>query len=286
VFTTNASKKIKLSLKEFHKNDRQTIVNKILKKMPNKKQFYNHLKETYYTSMKTKTTLLLFTITLAFMSCNTKKPLEWDNDVANLTNKNLKGWLQKAPFNNEWIIDNNNDDSYVFTNLEQVFPFMGKFNGFKKDTSKEHANVYEEEIVVFKDTLWGESFMYGMLLYQPTELFLKDYYRERGNIIFSGVNASNEVYTARLSETFLYEKNNKYKAFVYWVKCGYKTYLFGFYQQNQLIFEFGFPCKKDNQLEGLEKLKQINIALGLDIKQWENATINDLQINRYPKSFN
>ncbi|MDO6675021.1 hypothetical protein MK851_12425 [Tenacibaculum sp. 1B UA] len=234
--------------------------------------------------MNTKTIILLFTIILAFMSCNTKKPLDWDNDVVNLTNKNLKGWLQKAPFNNEWVIDNN-DNSYVFTNLEQVFPFMGKFNDFKKDTSKEHANVYEEETVVFKDTLWGESFMYGMLLYQPTELFLKDYYSERGNIIFSGVNASNEVYTANLSETFLYEKNTKYKAAVYWVSCGYKTYLFGFYQQGKLVFEFGFPCKKDNQLEGLEKLKQINTALGLDIKQWENATINDLQINRHPKSF-
>ncbi|MDO6675020.1 hypothetical protein Q4517_05610 [Tenacibaculum sp. 1_MG-2023] len=34
VFITKVSKKIKLSLKEFHKNDRQTIVNEIFKKIP------------------------------------------------------------------------------------------------------------------------------------------------------------------------------------------------------------------------------------------------------------
>ena len=63
-------------------------------------------------------------------------------------------------------------------------------------------------------------------------------------------------------------------------------YLFGFYQQGQLVFETGFPCPKENQMEGLEKLKQINTALGLNIKAWENATINDLQVNPNAKSFN
>ncbi|SHI86455.1 hypothetical protein [Pseudozobellia thermophila] len=234
--------------------------------------------------MKIKTFFFFFVTTLSFISCNTKKPLEWDDDVAQLTNKNLKAWLRKAPFDNEWIIDNDGD-AYVFTNLDQVFPFMGKFKGFEK-TNKENPPVYDEQSVIFKDSVWGESFMYGMLLYQPQELFLKDYYRESGNVIFSGADALNETYRASLYETYLYEENDQYKAVVYWVNSNHTMYLFGFYQQGQLVFETGFPCPKENQMEGLEKLKQINTALGLNIKAWENATINDLQVNPNAKSFN
>lgn len=232
--------------------------------------------------MKTNNYILLF-MAFIMVSCNSKKPLEWNDDIAKLTNKDLKGWLRKAPFKNEWNIEKN-DDEIVFTNLDQVFPFMGKFKKFDK-TPKDTKPVYQEENIVFQDDEWGDSFMYGMLLYQPEELFLKETYRESGNVIFSGTNAIHESYTASLSETYLYEKNENYKAVVYWVRCNYKSYLFGYYQQGQLVVEFGFPCNRNNQKEGLQKLKEINHALGLNIDMWEKATTENLQINPRPFSF-
>ena len=224
---------------------------------------------------------------LALTSCKEERKFEWTKDLEQIVEPNLKDWLKKSPFTGLWNEQKNDGDKIVFDNRDQVFPFMANFknenNNFQY--SPERDKFYQQEALLFKDNKFGESFVYGALLFEPEELFISKSYSEMGSVVFSGQNAINERYYAELAETMISNKNNNYKTAIYWVRSNSKTFLFGFYQKGKLIFQFGFPCSEEEKDKGLNKIKEINQKLNLNIKEWNNATQEDLTINKNPKSF-
>jgi len=221
------------------------------------------------------------------LGCQNQRKFEWSKELEQMTNKNITAWIEKSPFNGNWNT-NKTSDKITIDNRAQVFPFMGKFkneaNNFRNFSGID-SDIYQKETIIFKDSNFGESFVYASLIYKMEELFLDDFYSENGNPFFSGQNAINQNYSAKLSETMLYNKNDKYKAVVYWVNSNNKTYLFGFSQKEKLLLQFGFPSDLKNKQKGLKKIKEINLALNLNIKEWSQATEEKLEINNNPKSF-
>lgn len=234
-----------------------------------------------------RNTLCILFIILAF-ACEEKRAFVWTEDIAQITDKNLAGWIEKSPFDGKWNKNKTDKNVMVFDNRNQVFPFMGKFtnelDNFKNETYG-NGDIYQEEVLLYKDSIFGESFVYGALIFEPQELFLRNYYSERGDILFSGQNGYNETYTASLSETLLFDNNETYKAAVYRVNSNYKSYLFGFYQRGRLLYQFGFLCTDAQTQKGLYKIKEINTTLNLNIAQWSQATVESLQININPQGF-
>lgn len=225
--------------------------------------------------------IILFTL----FSCTKEREFKWNENIKLITEGNLKTWIRKAPFENEWDPHKGKgNNEYVITNEAEVFPYMGKFKNINDNfTSKD---LYQKEFVIYKDSKWGDLFVYAALQYDNQELYLDNNYSEPLNPFTSGgMNAINQYSTAQLNETHLVAKNQEYKANVYLVYASGVDFLFGFYQQGQLLFEVGFPCKYENRKEGLKKLQQINEALNLNIKEWDSKNIADLEINNNPISF-
>ena len=231
---------------------------------------------------------ILFVLLLLFYSCKKERPFEYSEELNRITGENLKIWLEKSPFNGMWNYSGEDKNAIVITNIEQVFPFLGKFKNENDDfdqNSYPDNDIYQKETIVFKDSSFGESFVYAALIYEPEELFLSDFYSEMGNVVLSGADAIYDSHNARLSETMICENKSDYKAAIYWVSSNYKTYLFGFYQNKNLVFQFGFPCEANQKLKAVQKIKQINHSLGLNIKEWAEITENKLETNQTPKSF-
>lgn len=245
---------------------------------------------------RTILTNIPFTISILFIlmiptSCNQKsrvtKSFVWDEEVKELTGGNLHAWLQKAPFDNEF--GKSNGEVFYLTNAEQVFPFMGRYYSaieeLKKDLSYSADTVIFQNVEkLFRDSIWGDLFLHATLLYDDQEVFLSDRYWEMGSPFFGGVDAVTEMHEASLSETSVFAKHPKYKTGIYWAWANYQHYLLGFYQRGQLVFETVVPLKNDT-LASLNKLKEINKSLGLNISEWENAEIADLQQVEQPKTF-
>ncbi len=230
---------------------------------------------------------LYLILLLLLCACKKERVFEYPKDLKKITNGNLKSWLEKAPFEGLWDYSGDSN-TMIITNFDQVFPFAGKFkneNNNFKGRNYQNGDIYQKELVIFKDPSFGESFVYAALTYKPEELFLRDFYSEMGNVIMSGANAIHDSYTASLSETKVFEKNKKYKTVLYWVSSNNKTYLFGFYQKKNLLFQFGFPANINAKTKVLQKLKQLNNSLGLNIKEWTHLTEEQLEITQEPKSF-
>lgn len=219
-----------------------------------------------------KTISLLFIIVL-ITACSDKKPLQWEEDVAKLTGKNLSLWLRNAPFDNQFQTQSSKNQ-LVITNFEQVFPFMGNFKNF--NLAREEEKVYQQTELVYEDSHWGNSFVYGLLMYEPINLELDHFYSVSGNPVFSGTDSINERYTASLYKTQLQENNDSYNAAVYLVNSGYREFLFGFYQRGQLVVEFGFQINDKDPEEVIKHLKKINSALKLNVPKWASASEDQL----------
>src|SRR5690606_30125696 len=72
---------------------------------------------------------------------------------------------------------------------------------------------------------------------------------------------------------------------LYWARIDFQDYLLGFYQQKQLIFQTAIPLIGTDTLSTLNKLKEVNQSLGLNIVEWENANIAQLLVSSDPKTF-
>lgn len=232
--------------------------------------------------------IVIFFLLLLGCQSESAREFEWSEELTKTTGKHLNIWLEKSPFDGKWNESETNKNTIVIDNIAQVFPFLGKFknenDNFKNSLGRD-SDIYQKKVTVFKDSQFGESFVYAALVYEDQALFLKDYYSEMGNVAFSGKDAIYESYTASLSETMVFGENEKYKTAIYWVNSNYKTYLFGFYQKGKLIFQFGFPCNANEKLKCLEKVKEINSALNLNIKEWAEITEAQLAVNKNPQSF-
>lgn len=230
--------------------------------------------------------LLVFMV-LTSCSSNNKKDFVWDEDVAAFTGKNLGNWLRQAPFGNE--LKQHEDDKVVFTNARQVFPFMGRYYSDTEELREGYTEndtvIFRQEEVLYKDPEWGDLFLHATLLYDGREVFLNNSYSQTGNVIFGGMDAAMDTHTASLYETSVFNKNDRYKTGIYWANTGLNRYLLGFYQQGQLVFETVVPLVKSDTLATLNKLKEINKKINLNVPQWENASVQQLRIADLPKSF-
>ncbi|MEM7549694.1 MAG: hypothetical protein AAF363_08470 [Bacteroidota bacterium] len=231
---------------------------------------------------------LFIILILLLIGCKNERAFEWSEELEQMTGKDLKEWVEKSPFSGQLNETEDDKNKIVIDNRNQVFPLLGKFineNDNFRDYIGRNGDLYQKEVLLYEDLQFGTSFVYTALMYGPEELFLKDYYSEMGSVAFSGQNAINEHYSAKLSETNLFEKNDKYKTAIYWVNTNNKTYLSGFYQEGKLVFQFGFPCSTDEKLKGIEKIKEISRALNLNVKEWNEATKEKLKLNDNPQSF-
>lgn len=230
--------------------------------------------------------LILFL--LIFLSCKNERDFEWSEDLKQTVGSDLKDWIKKSPFDGKWNYKESKTGRITVDNRNLVFPFMGKFKNSNDNFKGYHnseGHIYQKEVILFKDSEFGESFVYSALLYEAEELYLQASYSEMGNFIISGLNDLNVKHNAKLLETEIINNNSEYKTAIYWVKTDYKKYLFGFYQKGKLVFQFGFPCDEDNKSQGLERIKQINQNLNLNIEEWSNATIKELEMKHSSKSF-
>ncbi|UII26842.1 hypothetical protein LVD15_26715 [Fulvivirga maritima] len=236
--------------------------------------------------MKVRLMVILLAMLAGMQGCDSKKKkFEWTDDIAAITDKNIRQWLRKAPFDEEWDPHANSGDNLVTTNEKQVFPFLGGIyneEGRLRSTG-DGREVFTDETVIFKDPEFGESFVHAALLYDPEEVFMSSFYSETGNVLMSGADAIHESYRADLTETSVYANENRYKTAIYWVYSGYQSYLMGFYQQGKLVFQVAFPC--NNHGKGLAKLKEVSEKLGLKIKEWEAAGEDDLEKTEDKQSF-
>lgn len=225
-------------------------------------------------------------------SCNNKsrvrKQFVEDEDVKELTGENLHSWLGKAPFDNE--LKKAEEGKLIVTNAKQVFPFMGRYYNAIEELRRDHSMeedtvIYTEHDILFQDSIWGDLFLSATLLYDHQEVFLDDSYIETGNPFFGGTDAVMDTHHAYLYETAVFARNQQYKTGIYWVSANYQDYLLGFYQQGQLVFETAVPVFRGDTLATLDKLREINHALGMDIAEWDNAQVADLQRVEEPESF-
>lgn len=226
---------------------------------------------------KTSTSTLLasFFLIPLFLLVGCGGNFNWDKDVANITGKNLEKWLRKAPFTNEL------SQKDKITNITSLFPFLGQYYQGQGRIVPLHSShldtvVYKQETVIYQDPAWGELFLHAMLLHKKDEVFLNNFYSESGNPFFEE-NAMEIFHVANLYETKVASKNDRYKTAIYWAGTGNKSYLLGFYQQGQLVMEATIPLIDSDTTRVLNKLKEVNKELNLNIPEWEQANPADLR---------
>ncbi len=230
-------------------------------------------------------TLKILTLVFGFSfltSCDflssSKKDFQWNDEVATLTGKDLKSWLRKAPFSNEL---KGKDNEVMFSNAEQVFPFLGKYYNSverqkKNYSDPEAGHIYQTETILFQDPHWGDLFVNAALMYNNDELYLSDSNIETGDPMFEGKDAVFNTYHGGLMETAVHSKAQDTKNGLYWGSNSTKVYLLAFYQKNNLAFEVAVPLIGQDTLATLNKLKEVNTALGLNVPEWANAQLKDL----------
>lgn len=230
-------------------------------------------------------TLKILTLVFGFSfltSCDSfsssGKDFQWNDEIATLTGKDLKSWLRKAPFSNEL---KGKDNEVMFSNAEQVFPFLGKYyNSVERQTKNysdpEAGHFYQTETILFQDPHWGDLFVNAALMYNNDELYLSDSNIETGDPMFEGKDAVFNTYHGGLMETAVHSKAQDTKNGLYWGSNSTKVYLLAFYQKNNLAFEVAVPLIGQDTLATLNKLKEVNTALGLNVPEWANAQLKDL----------
>ncbi|MEC3879364.1 hypothetical protein [Parapedobacter sp. 10938] len=105
-----------------------------------------------------RTIVMLFACTL-LISCDRQtritKDFVWDEDVKARTGRSLHAWLKKAPFDNEFGKGDGNN--MVFTNAEQVFPFMGRYYNAVEELTRDHSTdtvIFQDTKILFRDSVF------------------------------------------------------------------------------------------------------------------------------------
>ena len=234
-------------------------------------------------------TFIVLLVLIALASCNQstqiKKEFVWDEDIKVLTEGNLYDWLKKEPFDNE--VDRGGDGSLVITNSRQIFPFKARYYNAIEELGRYYSTdtvIFRKTAILFRDSLWGDLFLHATFLYDDQEVFHRDSYQEVGIPFFGGAEAVKDMFSSSLSETAVVARYHRYKTGIYWASVNFQSYLLGFYQLGQLVFESVVPFR-GNTLATLDKLKEVNQSLGLEIPEWRNAEVSDLRKVNQPKSF-
>jgi len=234
--------------------------------------------------------VIILSLLLIIAACDKKeeRAFIWDQEIANLTQNDLEKWLLNAPFKNEMSSNRSSENRIIFTNVSEVFPFYKQLYNDNGDINNYTLNndIYQDEALLYKDPEWGDVLVYGALLYDNEELFLKRLNSTSGSPLFSGPQAINQWYSADLMETKLVNKTSSYKTAVYWIERNRRQgVLLGFYQKRQLVVQIALPCEVNNKEKCLNKLKEFNASLNLNATEWHNASLEDLMINPKPLTF-
>ncbi|VTP94628.1 hypothetical protein [Sphingobacterium daejeonense] len=102
---------------------------------------------------------LLIISSIVSVSCSDQgsKDFNWVPKVAEITGKDLESWLRKTPYQNELKKDNENE--FVITNVDQVFPFMNKFNNdigpLSTTIATTDTSIYEQKTSYFSGSSLG-----------------------------------------------------------------------------------------------------------------------------------
>ncbi len=238
--------------------------------------------------MKKLLTLLLL-LTLVACSKEPSRTFTPATPTPEAASKDLGAFLRTAPFANEWNPDKDKKDYIVFTNIENVFPHLGKFrNASDTFSTQERQNkaddYYRKETVIYKDPQWGELFVHGMLLYDYQQLYLRPNEAVPGNVIFSGANSIYEHNSSDLRETQLVSTGTKSNSAVYLNTSNHQKYLQYFFQRGQLVGQLNIPFGEHSESEVLTKLKEVVKVLNPEDGAVLNATTDALAINREPVS--
>jgi len=231
--------------------------------------------------------ILVFLIAAQLLlSCDTKKkftPIETTNSIVGT---DLKEWLETAPFNGLWDPTATSDGDYVLTNVDQVFPFIEKYKDATGSFTLHAVNseiIHEKHTTVFKDHTYGECVVHASLLYDYQPLFMPSGMSVESNIAFDGINNLNQRYYADLKETKAVDIQPNEKSILYWISANNTRYISGFYQKDQLVFQFAFPFK--DSISSIEKIKDLNTTMRLHVPLWQSVTTDQLVINNEPISF-
>ncbi len=171
----------------------------------------------------------------------------------------------------------------VFTNVEQVFPFLGGLHNDLDDGDSFTLGpneMYTSASTIFDDDQWGESFVYAALLYEEQVVKLEQRYYTSGAFFFGGVGAVSRGHSAALLPTELESGSGTQQTRTYWVQSDNRSYLISYLQRGRLVFQVAFPCAPDQVGPCLAKLQEVNAALGLDDPTWaaaEPTQLNDRQ---------
>lgn len=211
-------------------------------------------------------------------------------DVKAVIGDNLYGWVDQAPFKAQWkpYADAGSDD-LVLTNTSAIFPYMGTFytrdgtevGSISEDNSK-LPHLYGRDQAYFKDPDWGPVQVYAALMYDPYPVWVDDFHMI--NQALDPANLGNAARSTpesmRLIQTGVTGRHPDYHTAIYQAPNPVAgDFLFGFYQQGQLIFEVSLRCGRHDAAECLDKLDSTAQTLGLDIPEWQNADAADLQAN-------
>lgn len=114
---------------------------------------------------------------------------------------------------------------------------------------------------------------------------MRSSFSKSGNIIIDGIAGANNYNYASLDETHLVSNTTDSKSAVYWVRGNNKSYLMGFYQRDELVFQVAFPCTRNEKAKGLNKLQEIANALNIKNPVWQTQEPQVLTVNSNPVSF-
>ena len=119
----------------------------------------------------TKKLAIILTLTFLFLVGCDKKTPEISDQVRLIIGEDLNSWLSKAPFDGKYNLEPA-DEPYV----EWLWPFMGKFKNENGDLNRANDYSYKKEKSIYKNTEWGNSFVYSALFYKQQDIFVEKFY--------------------------------------------------------------------------------------------------------------
>lgn len=236
-------------------------------------------------------TLVGLFLLLLFVGCSeSARDFNWQEDNAELTGKDLKAWLRKAPFENE--LKAPEGQSILMTNAQELFPFIGVYhnkveelNGLGDKDNMEYA----KELLIFQDPKWGDLIVTASLLYDTEDIYLNEAHSSSANPILSGMDPIESLgvyYSSRLTETGFVNRKPGHTQALYWADANGRTSLLGFMQRGNLLLEAVIPVlNQQDSLATWNKMKELANSLGLPADSWQSATADQMTPQESKTSF-
>jgi len=208
-------------------------------------------------------------------------------DVEKVVQGGFGAWVDKAPFKKKWEpYKSSSDHRLIFTNASAIFLYIGTYHVVDGSVvggtfGDSYSLPYRQDTSYYQDPKWGPVAVYAALRYDGKPVWLEDFYliNDFYNRTFGGGSQRPRLPPyLRLKQTHVIGMHDDYRTVVYWANNPLAgRYPFGFYQQGQIVLEVAFRCRRGVVKACLKKLSDTAIAMGLDIPEWKNATVDDLK---------